>query len=51
MKGGKYAKTLVKNQVNEIDPMRSIWRNDLPKFLELCMEMSFWFPSGWAPAC
>ena len=26
-----------------------IRRNVLPKFIELCMETPYWYPSGWAP--
>ena len=45
MKGGKYAKTLAKIQVREID----IGRTVLSKFIEICMETPRWCSSGWVP--
>ena len=37
MKGGKYAKTLAKNQVSALFHMRDLRRNVLPKFIEICI--------------
>ena len=39
MKEDKYTKSLAKNQVYAIIHMRDIWKNVLPKFVKLCMEM------------
>ena len=39
MKEDKYAKSLARNQVYAIVHMRDIWKNVLPKFVKLCMEM------------
>ena len=39
MKEDKYTKSLAKNQVCAIFHMRDIWKNVLPKFIKLCMEM------------
>ena len=40
MKEDKYTKRLVKNQVCAIFQMWDILKNDLPKFIKLCMEMA-----------
>ena len=39
MKEDKYTKSLAKNQVYAIVHMRGIWKNVLPRFIKLCMEM------------
>ena len=44
MKEDKYAKRLAKNQVCAIFQMRDILKNDLPKFIKLCMETPCWSP-------
>ena len=44
MKKDKYTKTLAKNQVCEIFQMRDIAKNDLPKFIKLCVETLCWGP-------
>ena len=38
MKESKYAKLLAKIQVAEIFLKQDMWRNVLPKFIEICME-------------
>ena len=48
-KEGKYAKTLAKIQVTVIFLMQDMWRNALPKRIEICMETPCLYPSGWAP--
>ena len=42
MKEDKYTKRLAKNQVCAIFQMRDIRKNDLPKFIKLCMETPCW---------
>ena len=49
MKGVKYTKFLAKTQVRRIFRIRDIRGNDLPKFIEICMETPCWCPPGWAP--
>ena len=44
MKEDKYTKRLAKNQVCAIFQMRDIRKNDLPKFIKLCMETPCWSP-------
>ena len=44
MKEDKYTKRLAKNQVCAIFQMRDILKNDLPKFVKLCMETPCWSP-------
>ena len=44
MKKDKHTKPLAKNQVCEIFQMRDIGKNDLPKFIKLCMETPCWCP-------
>lgn len=41
---GKYTKTLAKIQVTTIFLKQNMWRNILPKFIEICMEMQPWWP-------
>ena len=38
IKGGKYAKTLAKIQIGAVFHVQDIRRNDLPRFVDLCME-------------
>ena len=45
MKEYKYTKRLVKTQVCAIFQMRDIRKNDLPKFIKLCLETPCWNPS------
>ena len=40
IKGGNYTKTLAKIPARRIFRIRNIRRNVLPKFIEICMEMS-----------
>ena len=40
MKEDKYTKRLAKNQICATLRMRDILKNDLPKFIKLCMEMA-----------
>ena len=42
MKGGKYTKILAKIQVRGIFRIRDVRKNDLPKFIEICMETPCW---------
>ena len=42
MKEDKYTKRLAKNQACAIFQMRDIRKNDLPKFIKLCMETPCW---------
>ena len=42
MKEDKYTKRLAKNQVCAIFQMRDIRKNDLPKFIKLCVETPCW---------
>ena len=44
MKEYKYTKRLVKTQVCAIFQMRDIGKNDLPKFIKLCVETLCWGP-------
>ena len=44
MKEDKYTKRLAKNQVCAKFQMRDILKNDLPKFVKLCMETPCWSP-------
>ena len=44
MKEDKYTKRLAKNQVCATLQMRDILKNDLPKFIKLCMETPCWSP-------
>ena len=44
MKEDKYTKRLAKNQVCAIFQMRDILKNDLPKFVKLCVETPCWSP-------
>ena len=39
MKGGKYTKSLAEIQARRIFRLRDIWRNVLPKFIEICMDL------------
>ena len=43
-KEGKYAKTLAKIQVTVIFLMQDMWRNALPKRIEICMETPCLYP-------
>ena len=45
MKEDKYSKSLTENQVDAIVDMRDIWKNVLPKFIKICMEMTCLCPS------
>ena len=49
MKEFKYTKRLVKTQVCAIFQMRDIRKNDLPKFIKLCLETPCWNPSQGHP--
>ena len=42
MKGGKCTKTLAKIQVRGIFRIRDVRKNDLPKFIQICMETPCW---------
>ena len=44
IKEDKYTKSLIKNQVCVIFHLRDIWKNDIPKFIKLCMETPCWCP-------
>ena len=43
-KENHYTKNFAKIQAGAIFRMRDIWRNVLPKFIELCMETPCWCP-------
>ena len=42
MKEDKYTKHLAQNQVCVIFQMRDVRKNDLPKFIKLCLETPCW---------
>ena len=44
MKEDKFTKSLAKNQVCAIIHKQDIWKNILPRSIQLCMETPYWCP-------